>query len=77
MGLMEEQSVKKDEILYALNVEDFQTVAEDYLGRKLSASEVRSVSDKLGDYIKWYESIIYAMDAAGIKGRCEDEDDKL
>jgi hypothetical protein len=69
--------VKKDRILYALTVEDFQTVAEDYLGRKLSEREMRKVCDKLGDFITWDEAIIYAIGAAGIKVPCEDEQDEL
>jgi hypothetical protein len=67
--------MRKDKILYALTVEDFQTVAEDYLGRKLSKSEIREASDKLGDFIAWDEAIIHAMSAADIKGPDENEDD--
>ncbi|MGA2092923.1 MAG: hypothetical protein ABSH16_05895 [Sedimentisphaerales bacterium] len=66
--------MKKDEVLYALTVEDFQTVAEDYLGRKLSESEVRKVCDKLGNFITWDEAIIYAIGSAGIKGPDEDDE---
>jgi len=53
--------VKNDTILYSINVEDVQTVAEEELGRKLTNAEIASVEDKLGDYIDWHTAVENAV----------------
>lgn len=50
-----------DKIVYSINVEDIQNVAEEQLGRELTEKEVNFVEDKLGDYIDWYDSISFAL----------------
>lgn len=47
----------KNKIIYSINFEDVQNVAEQELGRKLTKKELLIVEAKLGDYIDWYEAI--------------------
>ena len=47
----------KDRIIYQLTVEDLQTVANDYLNRKLTSKEVLLLEEELGEYIDWYNII--------------------
>jgi hypothetical protein len=47
----------KDRIIYQLTVEDLQTVANDYLNRKLTSKEVLLLEEELGEYIDWYDII--------------------
>jgi len=44
-------------IIYSVNVEDVQNVAEQELGRALTNSELKIVEDKIGDQFDWYEAI--------------------
>ena len=44
-------------IIYSINTEDVQNVAEEKLGRKLSKRELEIIEDKIGDYIDWYGAI--------------------
>lgn len=48
-------------IIYSINIEDIQNVAEEELGRKLSKKELKIVEDKVGDYIDWYGAIELSM----------------
>lgn len=48
-------------IIYSINIEDIQNVAEEELGRKLSKKELKIIEDKIGDYIDWYGAIDMAM----------------
>ena len=57
----------KEKIIYYINVEDIQTVAEEKLGRELNEKELKLVDDKLGNYIDWFEAISLAINNAGIK----------
>lgn len=49
--------MRKNTVIYKLTVEDIQTVAEEYLERKLNDEELKKVIDKVGDYISWYDAI--------------------
>jgi len=49
--------MRKNKILYSINVEDVQNVAMEELDRPLTDQELRLVEDKLGDYIDWYGAI--------------------
>ncbi len=53
--------ITDETILYSINVEDVQTIAEEELGRKLTDSEIGLVEDKLGDYIDWHGAIESAL----------------
>ena len=59
--------IDPEKIIYSINIEDVQTVAEQELDRKLTAKELRWVKDKVGDYINWYEAILNAIDVLKIK----------
>jgi len=59
--------IDPEKIIYSINIEDVQTVAEQELERKLTAKELRLVEDKVGDYINWYEAILNAIDVLKIK----------
>ncbi len=48
-------------VIYSINIEDIQNVAEEELGRKLSKKDLKIVEDKIGDYIDWYGAIEMAM----------------
>jgi len=52
-----------ERIVYSINVNDLQDVAEAEFGRKLTAPEIRSVEGRLGDFINWYDAIEYAIGA--------------
>jgi len=53
--------MKVDKIVYSMNVEDVQNVAEEQLGRELTEKEVNFVEDRLGDYVDWYDSICFVL----------------
>ncbi|MBI5213033.1 MAG: hypothetical protein HY957_06630 [Nitrospirae bacterium] len=54
-------------IIYSINIEDVQNVAEEELGRKLNNKELKIIEDKIGDCIDWYESILFTITNNGIK----------
>jgi hypothetical protein len=47
----------KKKIIYSLNIEDVQNVANEILNRDLNEDELKSVENKLGDYIDWFGAI--------------------
>jgi hypothetical protein len=59
--------INPEKIIYSINIEDIQTVAEQELGRKLTEEELRLVENKLGDYVGWYEAILNAINEVKIK----------
>lgn len=62
----------KDTVIYQLTVEDIQTVAEEYLDRKLNMREVKKVIAKVGNYISWYDAIENAITEIGLKSKDEE-----
>lgn len=44
-------------IIYQLSVQDIQDVANDTLGRHLSAEEIESILDSIAKRIPWYSAI--------------------
>jgi hypothetical protein len=56
--------MKPSKIIYSLNIEDVQNVAEEELGRELTKKELKIVEDKVGDYIDWHEAISLALNDA-------------
>ena len=48
-------------IVYSLDVEDLQHVANEELARDLDAEEIKRVENKIGEYISWYETIAFAI----------------
>ena len=60
--MAEELSITaKERIVYSLNVEDLQHVANEELERDLTEDEITRIENKLGDYISWYDAISLAM----------------
>lgn len=49
--------MKRSRIVYSIDVDDLQDVARREFNRELSKGEVKSVADRLGDYIDWYEAV--------------------
>ena len=47
----------ENRIIYSLNVEDLQTVAENELNRKLNDEEIEYVEYNLYKCIDWYQAI--------------------
>ena len=52
---------QRERIIYSLNVEDIQTVANDELNRDLTDEEIKLVENEVGDYINWYDAICFAI----------------
>ncbi len=46
-----------DDVIYSVNLEDVQNVAQQELGRALSSSELKIIEEKIGDQFDWYEAI--------------------
>jgi len=53
--------MKPSKIIYSINIEDVQNVAEEELERKLTKKELEIIEDKLGDYIDWHSAIDTAI----------------
>jgi hypothetical protein len=53
--------MNRNKIIYSLNVENIQTVALEEIGRELTDKEIQMIIEPIGDYIKWYEAISYAI----------------
>lgn len=56
--------INTSKIIYSLNIEDVQNVAEEELGRRASKKELKIIEDKVGDYIDWHEAITLALNDA-------------
>lgn len=65
--------IDPEKIIYSINIEDVQNVAEQELDRKLTTKELKLVEDKVGDYINWYEAILNAIDTSNIKPKKQHE----
>lgn len=55
--------MKSDDIVYYINVEDIQTVAEDVCGRRLTDDKLRKIADIIADHIPWFDCIEAAIHA--------------
>lgn len=51
----------KEKIIYSINIEDVQNVANQDLGRDLNDDELKLIEDKIGDYIDWFGAISNAI----------------
>ncbi len=49
--------MRKDKIIYAVNIADVQEVAQEELGRTLTDRQLKVAEDKIGDQFNWYEAI--------------------
>ena len=52
---------KGEEIIYEINVNDLQEVANQVLDRRLTSKEVALVQGTVGDYIDWSQAIENAI----------------
>jgi hypothetical protein len=53
--------MKNNKEIYQLTVKDLQNVAHNELDRLLTDDEISIISDRLGDYIGWYDAILSAI----------------
>jgi hypothetical protein len=53
--------MKNDKIIYALTIEDVQTVANEALGRDLTLSEIEKIKESIAEKISWYDAIDEAI----------------
>lgn len=53
--------IDTSKIIYSINLEDVQNVAEEKIGRKLTTKELKIIEDKIGDYIDWHSAIDMAI----------------
>jgi len=56
-------------IVYSINVQDVQDVAQREFDRELNDKELESVAAKLGEYIDWYEAVNTAVAQTIRKGK--------
>lgn len=49
--------MKNDKIIYSLNIEDVQNVANEELERNLSPNEIQKIIEAIGEKINWYDAI--------------------
>ncbi len=49
------------EIVYSINVDDIQNVANQEIDRDLTADEINIIKDFIGDNIDWYNAIAYTI----------------
>ncbi len=61
--------MKRTDILYSINVQDVQDVAQSECDRELNDDEMESVAAKLGEYIDWYEAVNTAIAQTIQKGK--------
>lgn len=55
--------MKKDEVVYSINVEDLQVVSKVIFGKELTDVQLETVSRKVGDYFNdWFERVEFAID---------------
>ena len=54
--------MRKNNIIYSINIEDVQNVALQEYERKLTDDELKIIADEIGDYFDWYEIIASAID---------------
>lgn len=53
--------MNNSKIIYGINLEDIQEVANDVLERDLTNNEIKLVENSVGDYIDWFQAIENAI----------------
>ena len=51
-----------EEIVYSINVDDIQEVANEVLERRLTRTELLLIKKSVGDHIDWFQAIENAID---------------
>ncbi len=60
---MGNNTIKSNYVLYSINVEDAQDVANEIIDRDLTDSEIKKVEERLGDYLpNWFDLMEMAID---------------
>ena len=54
--------MRRNKIIYSINIADVQDVAWQELDRELTVDEVKIVADKIADQLDWYGSITAVLD---------------
>ena len=55
--------MRKNKIVYSINIEDLQVVAKVAYGAQLSNEQLELLSQKIGDYFgNWFETVEFAID---------------
>lgn len=63
----------KGKIIYSINIEDIQNVAEEEYGRALTSAELNIIENKIGEYFEWYDTIdMLIFDELNLPHRDED-----
>ncbi len=52
----------EEKVIYSINIEDVQNVADERLDRHLNKEELKRVEDKIGNHIDWYGIISDIID---------------
>jgi len=58
---MKKKNIDESRIIYSLNIEDIQTVAEENFVRKLNAAEIEKIIDPIVNRMSWYDTIYDAI----------------
>jgi len=59
---MANNQIKNNYILYSINVEDAQNVANETIDRDLTEREIKKVEERLGDYLpNWFDLLETAI----------------
>jgi len=53
--------MKKNKVIYSINIEDVQAVALQEYERLLTDNELKIVENNIGDQFDWYEAIAYVI----------------
>lgn len=68
-------TMRRNKIIYSVNIDDVQSVAEQELDRKLTVDELKIVADKIGDQFDWYGSIAAVLNQYITTPECSDSED--
>ncbi len=60
------------EIVYAIQWEDLQTVADERLGRPLTPDELLALSRRVEDFLPWYDVILAALESCIAEGQVKE-----
>jgi hypothetical protein len=55
------ENMNDNEIIYGINVEDVQKVANDVLERDLTDKEITLIENSVGNHIDWFQAIENAI----------------
>lgn len=53
--------MNKNKIIYSINIEDVQRVANDILDRDLTKKEINELEEAIANNISWYDAIEQAI----------------